>query len=48
MPITPSNLWQRCFTSLLKRAGLRRITFHDLRYTCASLLFQRNVRPKHA
>jgi integrase len=44
--INPSNLRQRSFAPLLKRAGLPRITFHDLRHTCASLLFQRNVHPK--
>ena len=44
--INPSNLRKRSFLSLLKRAGLAGITFHDLRHTCASLLFQRNVHPK--
>ena len=37
---------QRSFAPLLKKAGLPRITFHDLRHTCASLLFQKNVHPK--
>jgi len=45
-PINPSNLRQRSFAPLLDRAGLPRITFHDLRHTCASLLFQKNVHPK--
>ncbi len=44
--LNPSNLRQRSFAPLLERAGLPRITFHDLRHTCASLLFQRNVHPK--
>jgi integrase len=44
--INPSNLRNRSFKPLLERAGLPRITFHDLRHTCASLLFQRNVHPK--
>jgi integrase len=44
--INPSNLRQRSFTPLLERAGLPRITFNDLRHTCASLLFQKNVHPK--
>ena len=44
--INPSNLRQRSFAPLLERAGLPRITFHDLRHTCASLLFQKNVHPK--
>lgn len=44
--INPSNLRQRSFAKLLRRAGLLPITFHDLRHTCASILFQRNVHPK--
>jgi integrase len=44
-PINPSNLRNRSFKPLLERAGLPRITFHDLRHTCASLHFQRNVHP---
>jgi integrase len=28
-------------------AGLSKLTFHDLRHTCASLLFQRSVQPTH-
>ncbi len=46
--INPSNLRQRSFAPLLSRAGLgdRQITFHDLRHTCASLLFSKNVHPK--
>ena len=44
--INPSNLRQRSFKPLLKRAELPQITFNDLRHTCASLLFQRNVHPK--
>jgi integrase len=44
--VNPSNLRQRSFLPLLKWAGLPGITFHDLRHTCASLLFQKNVHPK--
>ena len=44
--VNPSNLRQRSFLPLLKKAGLSGITFHDLRHTCASLLFQKNVHPK--
>ena len=46
--INPSNLRNRSFAPLLERAGLgdRHITFHDLRNTCASVLFQRNIHPK--
>jgi integrase len=44
--INPSNLRQRSFAPLLKRAGLQQITFHDLRHTCASILFRSNIHPK--
>jgi integrase len=46
--INPSNLRQRSFSPLLARASLadKGITFHGLRHTCASLLFQRNLHPK--
>jgi integrase len=36
--INPSNLRNRSFKALRKRAGLRDICFHDLRHTCATLL----------
>ena len=45
--INPTNLRKRSFASLLKGAGLPQIRFHDLRHTCATLLFCRNVHPKH-
>src|ERR687897_185733 len=44
--ITPSNPRQRSFKPLLEHPGLPRLTFNDLRHTCASLLFQKNVHPK--
>jgi integrase len=44
--INPSNLRNRSFKRLLKRAGLRPIRFHDLRHTCATLLLSCNVNPK--
>ncbi len=44
--INPSNLRNRSFKPLLKRAGLRTIRFHDLRHTCATLLLSKNVNPK--
>ena len=31
---------------MLKRAGLPKIRFHDLRHTCATLLLSQNVNPK--
>jgi integrase len=45
--VNPSNLRQRSFARLLKRGGLPLIRFHDLRHTCATLLFSRGVHPKH-
>ncbi len=44
--INLSNLRQWSFAALLKKAELPHITFHDLRHTCASLLFQKNIHPK--
>lgn len=46
-PINPSNLRQRSFGKLLNRAGLRKVRFHDLRHTCATLLLRREVHPKY-
>lgn len=37
-PLDPDNLIKREFLPALERAGLRRIRFHDLRHTYASLL----------
>ncbi|MDP9477167.1 MAG: site-specific integrase [Actinomycetota bacterium] len=44
--INPSNLRNRSFKLLLKRAGLPPIRFHDLRHTCATLLLGRDVNAK--
>ncbi len=44
--INPSNLRNRSFKPLLKRAGLPPIRFHDLWHTYATLLLSRNVNPK--
>ncbi|GGS07399.1 site-specific integrase [Streptomyces nojiriensis] len=41
-PIDPTNL-TRAFTTLLRRAGLRRIRFHDLRHSTATLLLEQGV-----
>lgn len=45
--INPSNLRRRSFASLLKKAGMPKVRFHDLRHTCATLLFGRSVHPKY-
>ncbi|MBA4863259.1 site-specific integrase [Streptomyces sp. PSKA54] len=41
-PIDPTNL-TRTFSTLLRNAGLRRIRFHDLRHTAATLLLEQGV-----
>ena len=45
--INPTNLRKRSFAALLKRAQLPLVRFHDLRHTCATLLFSRGVHPKY-
>jgi integrase len=44
--INPSNLRNRSFKPLLKRANLPDICFHDLRHTCATLLLLQGTHPK--
>ncbi|MFD3542996.1 tyrosine-type recombinase/integrase [Streptomyces sp. NPDC058662] len=41
-PLDPANLTRR-FRSFLSRAGLRRIRFHDLRHSTATLLLEHGV-----
>ena len=45
-PLRKSNLMRRSFHPLLKKAGLPRIRFHDLRHTAATPLFASGVHPK--
>ncbi len=45
-PVNPSNLRQRSFARLLRKAGLPHIRFHDLRHTCATLLLSKGTHPK--
>jgi integrase len=44
-PLDPRNL-TRDFESVLGKAKLRKIRFHDLRHTCASLLLALGVQPR--
>jgi integrase len=44
-PLEPRNL-DRLFKDLCDRAGLRRIRFHDLRHSAASILIAQRVHPK--
>jgi integrase len=41
------NLVKRHFFPALKRAGLRRVRFHDLRHTYAALLIDQGEHPKY-
>ena len=41
-----SGLRRRSFEPLLKKAGLPRIRFHDLRHTAATLALREGVHPK--
>jgi integrase len=44
-PVSRHNLVNRSWQPLLKKAGLSRIPFHNLRHTCASLLLSQGVHP---
>jgi integrase len=43
--LLPRNL-MREYKNILSKADIRKITFHDLRHTHASLLLKQNVHPK--
>jgi integrase len=45
-PFNPSNMRQRSFTPLLRKANIPHIRFHDLRHTCATLLLGKGTHPK--
>ncbi len=45
-PLDASNVVRRSFKPLLRAAGLPDIRFHDLRHTCATLLFGKGLHPK--
>ena len=44
-PLDGSTVTHR-FQAALEAAGLRRIRFHDLRHTCATLLLAQGVHPR--
>jgi integrase len=46
-PIEPDNFIKRQWARALRRAHLRRIHFHDLRHTYASLLIAQGAHPKY-
>ncbi len=46
-PIDPENFTKRDWARALRRSGLRRIRFHDLRHTYASLLIAQGAHPKY-
>jgi integrase len=45
-PVNRHNLTNRSFKPLLREAGVRKIRFHDLRHTCATLLLSKGKHPK--
>ena len=45
-PLNSHNVTQRDFRRVIRRAGLPRIRFHDLRHCCATLLLRQGVHPK--
>jgi integrase len=45
LPI-PKHHIHKLWTRLLEKTGMRKIRFHDLRHTCASLLLTLGVHPK--
>jgi integrase len=46
-PIEPDNFIRREWARALRRANLRRIRFHDLRHTYASLVIAQGAHPKY-
>jgi len=45
-PVNRHNLTNRSFKPLLLEAGVRKIRFHDLRHTCATLLLSKGKHPR--
>jgi len=46
-PLDPENFTKRDFARVLRRSGVRRIRFHDLRHTYTSLLIAQGAHPKY-
>ena len=46
-PLSRDSVDRRHFKPLLQHAGLPRITLHDLRHTCATLLLGQGINPKY-
>ena len=45
-PLQMNNFGQREFTRLIEASGVKKIRFHDLRHTCATLLLAHGMHPK--
>lgn len=45
-PLEAGNVLRRSFWPLIRRTGLPRMRFHDLRHTAATLLLGRGINPK--
>ncbi|MCR4426023.1 MAG: site-specific integrase [Firmicutes bacterium] len=45
-PLKMNNFGQREFTQLIEACGVKKIRFHDLRHTCATLLLAHGTNPK--
>jgi integrase len=44
-PVEPTGFYQRQFLPLLKKAGLPRVTFHQLRHSVATVLLETGLHP---
>jgi integrase len=43
--VDAKNFLNRAFCPLVKRAGVPKVRFHDLRHSCATVLLAKNVHP---